>query len=278
MEPTQFYILVGLSGLSLAISAVLFLKIKTIAYLLEQPVVKKMSPQLKLNKFVKVDEQESAPAPRHDARPANPSNGNRGPRPNFERPEGGDRQNRDSQPRNDRGPRPERTEGHDRGPRPERTEGGERGPRPDRFSGRDRAPRNDRPERHGNTGGRDGAGSRDGGDRNANRNRQDSSNNNNEPAQASENAAPVSSRPAPMPTPDNHSGPALAPRRPLPSTVEHEGPAKEFTPPEPISADALFMRDDSDIQHGRRNQLKKKPKFDVNEDEAKSVATEESKA
>jgi hypothetical protein len=40
--------------------------------------------------------------------------------------------------------------------------------------------------------------------------------------------------------------------------------------------DAMFARDDSDIQHGRRHQPKKKPRFDVvDEAEAK---TEETKA
>jgi len=43
--------------------------------------------------------------------------------------------------------------------------------------------------------------------------------------------------------------------------------------------DALFTRDDSDMQHGRRNQLKKKPRFEVAEEEAKEVKqAEESKA
>ena len=38
--------------------------------------------------------------------------------------------------------------------------------------------------------------------------------------------------------------------------------------------DALFTRDDSDIQHGRRHQPKKKPRFELNEEEVK----EETKA
>ena len=271
METTQFYILAGLSGVSIAACAILFYKIRSVIYLLEQPVVKKMSPQLKL-KPVKIDENENS-NPRNDSRPVQPPSGNRGPRPNFERPEGGERQNRDNQPRSDRGPRPERTEG------------GDRGPRNDRFSGRDRdrGPRN---ERHGGMGGRDAAGNRDGGERHGNhdrnRHRSEGFTNTNEPtATPSENAAPAVSRSAPYPTPD-HGGPALAPRRPLPSTVDQDSPAKEYHPPEPVSAadaaDALFMRDDSDIQHGRRNQLKKKPKFDVSEEDLKATTTEESKA
>jgi hypothetical protein len=280
METAQFYILAGLSVVSIAFCAILFYKLRSVIYLLEQPVVKKMSPALKL-KPVKVDEVDQSA--RHEARPANAANGNRGPRPNFERPEGGERQNRDSQPRQDRGPRPERTEGSgDRAPRADR---GERPDRNDRFSGRDRGPRNDRSERHGgrdSAGPREGMGNREGGDRDRNRNRTEPFANGNESVVAPE-GAPMASRPAHVPAQDNsHGGPALAPRRPLPSTVDQEASLKEFTPPEPVSADvaadAMFMRDDSDIQHGRRNQLKKKPRFEVNEEDAKAATTEESKA
>ncbi len=281
METAQFYILAGLSGVSIALCAVLFYKLRSVVYMLEQPVVKKMSPALKL-KPVKVDEIDTH-STRTDARPANASNGNRGPRPNFERPEGGERQNRDSQPRQDRGPRPEGNA--------ERSPSGDRGPRDRNF--RDRGERGPRNERHG-SGGRDGMGNREtggpreGGDRHSgqdrNRNRSESS-----PigagseAAALEGAAPMASRPAPIPAQDHsHSGPALAPRRPLPSTVDQDSSGKEFTPPEPVSADvaadAMFMREDSDIQHGRRNQLKKKPKFDVSEEDIKTATTEESKA
>ncbi len=280
METTQFYILAGLSGLSIAACAVLFYKLRAVIYLLEQPVVKKMSPQLKL-KPVKVDDSETVNA-RPDSRPANTTNGNRGPRPNFERPEGGERQNRDSQPRHDRGPRPDRPEGGDRGPRPE---GGDRGPRNDRFSGRDRGPRHERNDRSGGTAPRDNAGSREPGERTGgfdrNRNRNEGQTHTNEPATTGESVASPASRPAAISNPESHGGPALAPRRPLPSTVDSVASNKEFTPPEPVSAaeaaDALFMRDDSDIQHGRRNQLKKKPKFDVSEEDVKLAASEESK-
>jgi hypothetical protein len=130
---------------------------------------------------------------------------------------------------------------------------------------------------------RDNTGNRDGGagfDRN--RNRSEGPTHTNESSPNSESATPQASRPAPVVHSENHGSPALAPRRPLPSTVDQESTGKPFTPPEPVSAadaaDALFMRDDSDIQHGRRNQLKKKPKFDVNEEDVKSAAAEESKA
>lgn len=282
METVQFAILVGISGCSLALGVYLLIKIRAVSYLLEQPVVKKMSPQLKL-KPIKIDDSEPS-APRHDSRPAPASNGNPnrdrspGSRPNFERPEGGERQNRDSQPRHDRGPRPDRPEGGDRG------NTGDRGPRNDRFSGRDRAPRNERNDRHGGPS-RDASGGRDGGPNGGdrNRNRSETNTNGNDTTHAPTNeSAPLTSRPAPIPTPENHGTPVFAPRRPLPSTVDQDGSAKEFTPPEPVSAadaaDALFMRDDSDIQHGRRTQMKKKPKFDVSEEDVKTGATEESKA
>lgn len=90
--------------------------------------------------------------------------------------------------------------------------------------------------------------------------------------------APVAAEAAPS---HQHSAPALAPRRPLPSTVEHEVEAKDIPATSPFESnaaadDALFTRDDSDIQHGRRHQPKKKPRFEV-ADEAEAK-TEETKA
>jgi hypothetical protein len=282
METAQFAILAGLSALSIALCAYLLMKIRTITYLLEQPVVKKMSPQLKL-KPVKVDELDG------DNRP-NPSRNNasngaapaRGPRPEFA---GGERPPRDQN--RDRGPRPERTEGGERPPREGGFDrnGGDRGPRSDRggreggerFSrdrgdrgerggrgGHDRHERGDRGDRFG---GREGG--REGGDRNRNRSE----------TVASEAGAPapVASESAP-----SHSAPAaLSPRRPLPSTVDHEVEAKDMPVPEGLAAnaaadDALFNRDDSDIQHGRRHQPKKKPRFEV--EESAEAKTEETKA
>ncbi|HKP98595.1 MAG TPA: hypothetical protein VJ385_22885 [Fibrobacteria bacterium] len=259
------------------------LKVRTITYLLEQPVVKKMSPQLKL-KPVKIDELDGESRP-NQAR-NNGANGAapaRSPRPAFE---GGERPPRDQARETrdrDRGPRPERAEGDrapreggfDRGPRNDR---GERG---DRFGGgRDRGERggrgHDRHER-GDRGERSGG--RDGGDRN--RNRSESFGSEREPAQADAGA-----RPAPLaseaPSVSHSPAPAaLSPRRPLPSTVEHETEPREIPGLNSAAAnaaaeDALFARDESDMQHGRRNQLKKKPRFEVAEEEAKT--TEETKA
>ncbi|MDB5049592.1 MAG: hypothetical protein JWO30_2663 [Fibrobacteres bacterium] len=285
METAQFAILAGLSALSLAICAYLLLKVRTITYLLEQPVVKKMSPQLKL-KPVKIDEIDGEARP-NQARnaTANGAAPARSPRPAFE---GGERPPRDQN--RDRGPRPERTEGGDRPPREggfdrnggDRAPRNDRGDRGDRFGGgrdrgerggrggHDRHERGDRPPREGMGGGRDG------GDRN--RNRSESFGNS--------EAAPaegVTSRPAPVASESapSHSAPALSPRRPLPSTVDHEVERKEIPAADSAAAtaaaeDALFARDESDMQHGRRNQLKKKPRFEVADEEAKT--TEETKA
>jgi len=75
------------------------------------------------------------------------------------------------------------------------------------------------------------------------------------------------------------TGAPLAPRRPLPSTVDVEGEAKPVSAPEASvneagAADPFFGRDDSDIQHGRRNQLKKKPKFAAEDVEEKAPSEE----
>ncbi len=139
----------------------------------------------------------------------------------------------------------------ERGGRPERHDRG------DRFNGREGAPSRE--------GGRERSREGFGGER--------------EPAAApivsnasapSESAPVVNAAPAPS---------VLAPRRPLPSTVDHEVPAAKENQGDALAAnpsaeDALFTRDDSDIQHGRRNQLKKKPRFDVKDEEVK----EETKA
>jgi hypothetical protein len=267
MDTIHFLILAGLGCISIVLSAVLLLKIKSVTYLLEQPVVKKLSPQIKL-KPVKVDEiddqarrnatpeRAAAPMNRNNGRPPERTEGDRGPRD----------QGRDRMPRSDR-------EGGDRGPRSDR--GGERG---DRFGGgRDRGDRNGRHDRH----------ERHGGDRDRNRGpRTDVFSNERDAAPATEGSAPIA---APAPRMETrHSapandGPVLAPRRPLPSTVEHEehkdAPIVDNSN-SPLNdasvSDPMFGQTDSDIQHGRRNQLKKKPRFNVAEEE--SSTPEETKA
>lgn len=285
METAQFAILAGLSALSIALCAYLLMKVRTITYLLEQPVVKKMSPQLNL-KPVKVDgsESDSRPNPSRNAAPS-ASAPARGPRPENA---GGERpprdQNRDRAPRAEGAERPPREggfdrNGGDRGPRPER--GGDRFPR-DRSDrgerggrgGQDRHERGDRGDRFG---GREGG--REGGDRN--RTRADAPVGE---ASAQGDLAPRSASVSSEAPHAQNGAPtaALSPRRPLPSTVEHEVEAKDMPAVDSLAVnaaadDALFNRDDSDIQHGRRHQPKKKPRFDV-VDEAAEVKTEETKA
>jgi hypothetical protein len=59
-------------------------------------------------------------------------------------------------------------------------------------------------------------------------------------------------------------------------TEHKEIPAMDSAAAAAAAEDALFARDESDMQHGRRNQLKKKPRFEVSEEEAKTA--EETKA
>src|SRR6185295_18429441 len=134
-------------------------------------------------------------------------------------------------------------------------------PRNDRFRDRDRdrGGRHDRHDRHG-------------GD---NRPRRDVFTNEREGAEA---ASPAS---APIGGGEGGHAP-LSPRRPLPATVEESDTRENPTPAATAenamieAADPMFGRDDSDIQHGRRNQPKKKPRFEVEEEEVKNP--EETKA
>ncbi|MEO6097953.1 MAG: hypothetical protein ABIW76_20740 [Fibrobacteria bacterium] len=281
METVQIAAL-AFSALSAGLCLYVLMKIKTITYLLEQPVVKKMSPQLNL-KPVKVDgaEGDSRSTPSRNNAPASSAPG-RGPRPETT---GGERPPRDAN--RDRGPRPERAEGGERPPREGGFErnGADRGPRPerggDRFP-RDRGDRGERggrggPERHERSDRGDRFGGREGGDRNRTRSESPVGE---APVQAPSDSTPRNS-PLASEAPAQHTPPAaLAPRRPLPSTVAHEVEAKDFPSHDPLAAnaaadDAMFNRDDSDMTHGRRHAQKKKPRFEVNEPEAK---TEETKA
>jgi hypothetical protein len=99
-----------------------------------------------------------------------------------------------------------------------------------------------------------------GGDRNRNRdeNREPEA----APAVRNESPAPARSEPAMAP---------LAPRRPLPAAMEPEDRGPSTAAPETEAAgESLFGSDD--VQHGRRNQLKKKPRFELNEEEVKAAA------
>lgn len=277
METAQFLTLAGLSVVSIATCIYLLTKIRTLTYLLEQPVVKKMSPQLKL-KPVKIDELDET---RANAPARNNTNGtpqNRGPRPAVEGDRG--RENRDVNARDgrERAPRGDRPEGGERGDRMDRGPRSDRGDRGDRFGGRDRDrggrhERHDRGDRFG--GSRDGAPSREGGRERS----REGFGGEREPSSAPAAQASAESAPIATTAPVAHSAPALAPRRPLPSTVDQEASAPKEAPMDAVASsaaaeEALFTRDDSDIQHGRRSQPKKKPRFDLNEEEVK----EETKA
>lgn len=244
------YLLLALSAATLVVGLFVLLRLKTVLYLLQQPVVKKMSPQLRL-KPVKLDEVLN----RGGREGGRPEGGDRGPRP--ERREG-----RGEGRREDRGPRSEgrgqRGEGRPEGGRPERGERredrprrdgerGDRGPRPERAEG-DRPRREDRPERaEGDRGPREG---REGGRGREDRPRREFSETRDfapAPESASTESAP------------------LSPRRPL--FADNAEPRSEIAPVRENPASETFVGSSSDdLQHGRRLQLKKKPKFDFDED------------
>ena len=91
METNLIVLTLAVSAISLAISIYLALKMKTVSYLLEQPVVKKMSPQLKL-KPVNVDERmaERNRQQQQQNRDQRPQGGN----PNHRHNHGGQRDDR----------------------------------------------------------------------------------------------------------------------------------------------------------------------------------------
>ncbi len=258
------YILLAVSVVSLAILVYLALKMKTVVYLLEQPVVKKMSPQLKL-KPVKMDEiladrnRNSQPQNRegrphqHGSAPGN--NPRQGGRPDGERRDG----NRDRQ-----GARPERAEG-------ERREGGRDGDRNrggnDRFRDRNRG---DRPQ--GGQGGRPERAEgerRNDGDRRPPREFNDNREPNREQnAPVSQPAQPVMRNEAPVSMPQQDA--PLSPRRPLPATVETHDNHNTPTTPSFEGGSEAFVGTDGDMQHGRRTQIKKKPRFEMDEAEVKT--------
>lgn len=251
---TLIYLSLALSALTLGISIYIASKVKAVHYLLEQPVVKKMSPQLKL-KPVKLDElvadRNRQQQQNRDSRPqgGNPNGprqgGDRGDRrPHGERPEGDRRpENRDRQGGQDR--RPERSEGdRDRNRDRNRDRDRNRGDRPDR-GGQDRRPREVFENR--------------------------------ESAPVSQSVAQPVSEPAPMRAEMPASAPMmdapLSPRRPLSSTMETESSTRQ-SPILPSSENEggseNFVGSDNDMQHGRRTQMKKKPRFELDEAEVKT--------
>lgn len=272
METTSLYLLIALSLASVVVSILTFLKVKTINYLLEQPVVKKMSPQLKL-KPVRIEDGEEEgrkSAPKsvngfHGSSSGSASGpGGRGPR-SEER--GSDRGGRDFQ-RGDRSPRSDRSEGgSDRGERSDRNDRSPRGERErgdNRFRDRDRGRGDGRDMRH--RGNRPEVFSND---------REENASG---PAR-SEAAGERTSFERPQGESSANTGfTPLSPRRPLPSQVaREEGEAKPFAaepaPAPEMAGDALYPNE-GEIQHGRRNQLKRKPRFDAVPEETEAAPEE----
>ncbi len=246
-------VLILLAAVSVGLSLFILARIKHVVYLLEQPVVKKMGPELKL-KTVKVDEADHSQ--RHGNRQGQPGQ-------NQGRPQSGPRPTEQNGGNRERGPRPEgqppREGSQNRSDRPERSGSDHRGPDRDRGprhdrGDRDRGPRNDRGDR---------------GDRpERQRPRLEVFN-----SEGTAPAAPVDQAPrseaAPAPA-NNQERPALSPRRPLPASVDREESAPIAAAHTESAQDGVFVGDDSDMQHGRRTQVKKKPRFEINEEELKS--------
>ncbi len=270
MENAFLYLLTALVTASIVLCVVILLKLNNVAYLLEQPVVKKMSPQLRL-KPVRLDDGEGD-ANRRNSRPASAGGRGRGQDKN----EGQDR-NREAGPARDSGHR-------DRPARPERerAEGGERPARPDRDRNRDRdrdrssrgdhRNRPNRQEVHSN--GRDG--SSNGREAVAGASESGRENGRDAMRESARDAGPSAPRrfeqPALVENNHNDNVPpvGLAPRRRLPTAGrDEEQSLADLKPAAETSHDHLFVgADDGEIQHGRRNQLKKKPRFDLDEAEA----------
>jgi hypothetical protein len=269
MENTLSLILLAVSVVTLVAALYTAIRIKSVLYLLHQPVVKKMSPQLRL-KPVKLDEAMGRSRERQGAPSARPE-GRDGERRDGGRPEGG-------RPPREGG---ERREGRDGDRNRDRRDGDRRDGRPPRDGERreggrpegDRAPRADRPEGERREGGRerrdgdrrDGRPPRDGERRDGNRESRP-------PREFSEtrDAAPsVSSASSDYSAPASEAPSSLPARRPLPSfsdaPVERQSSAPSFG--ETPSGETTFVGSSDDMQHGRRTQLKKKPRFDVEEDE-----------
>ncbi len=249
----------ALVGVSIIINIVVLLKLKHIRYLLEQPPVKKLTSDLKL-KPIKVDGEDSQghkqernynanrKAPQFDR------NDNRNDRDSSERSDkpAGNRFTRDSGNR-ERNPRNDRA---DRNDRPDRNE------KNDRF---DRGPRNDRGHRP----------MRDTRDVRDNQSRPDRAEGNltnltgDDVATPAENSSSMSKQ-------DSSST-----RRPLPARMarEQNGEAINSGNSEVNSVskdsnveDQVFAgTDESAMQHGRRNQVKKVPRIEIPEGQEEAI-------
>lgn len=291
METLSFFAL-ALSAATLVVTILIAIRLKTVHYLLQQPVVKKISPQLRL-KPVKLDEAGN----RRD-RNGN-GNGNANGESRREGREGregrdGRREGRENGRRENREPRAEGERRDGRENREARRDGREgRENREPRAEGERREGRDGRENRDGR---REGRESREGREGRENREGRRENRENREPRaegerregrenresrgegrEGRETRAPREAADAPrVEAPhDNSAAPApagLPPRRPpLPTQADTSAPASAGTESSPASfADATFVGQSDDVQHGRRTQLKKKPRFDI-EDETPPV-------
>lgn len=255
---TVSILLIVLSAVSIGLSLFILTRIKHLVYLLEQPIVKKMTPEMKL-KAVKVDDADDSRKHNHRQGQGhsghNHNQGQNQGRPQGQRPPEGQGQggNRDR--------RPEGQSNHQRGDRPDRGERGERGQDHrgndrHRDRDRDRGPRQDRGDR----GDRPDRGER--GERQ--RPRLDVFSN--ESGAPAADGTPRAEQPA-------GERPALAPRRPLAASVDREenlAPVSAVPAAPELPPDAIFVGDDGDVQHGRRSSVKKKPRFEIDEEIAKA--------
>lgn len=222
-----------LSAATLVVTILIALRLKTVHYLLQQPVVKKISPQLRL-KPVKLDEAMNRPRT---------GNGNgEGRREGRENREG--REGRESR------------DGRREGRSDSRNENGRR-------EGRE--------NREGREGRREGRENREGREHREGREPRAEGRSDNRDHRAPRDAADT-----PVAEPSRETSAAQAPaglpprRPPLPSVPETPAAGSPDVLASPAGTEATFVGQSDDVQHGRRTQLKKKPRFDI-EDETPST-------
>jgi len=264
------FIALALSAATLVVTILIAIRLKTVHYLLQQPVVKKMSPQLRL-KPVKLDDAGNRVRENRD--------GNREGRPENR----GERRDGRNENRGERRDGNREGRGENRG---ERREGREGRPEGERRENRDGRNENRGERRDGNRDGRgenrgerrEGREGRPEGERRENRdgrneNRGERREHNGERREGRENRPPREFGDAPraessavVEAPVASEAPAgLPPRRPLNATPE--APRAEAAAPAGESGfEATFVGSGDDVQHGRRTQLKKKPRFDIEEE------------
>jgi hypothetical protein len=289
---TLSLIALAVSAATLVVTILIAIRLKTVHYLLQQPVVKKMSPQLRL-KPVKLDDAMNRNRDRQAPGGGRPEGERReGGRPEGREGRDGRRDGRDGRregrPEGERreGGRPEGREGREgrpEGDRRERREGGrpEGERREGRPEGRDGRRDGGRPEGERREGGRPEAERREGRPEGERRERRDGDRPERREGGRPENRearpprefsdAPRVEAPVVESRPAAEAPAGLPPRRPL-NTFSETPVARSDSSSSALSAndpvDATFVGSGDDVQHGRRTQLKKKPRFDIEEEPA----------